>query len=111
MTAEAPQAQRLTRTQLAVRRAPKRRWLPRRPTRRAMVLVHRWTPLVRGLLLVVETTSGVAVLYHTEYFRVTHRQMYSHAAGADRVTAQQALRTVTERHPEFGAAWVSRDHG
>ncbi|HVX43563.1 MAG TPA: PepSY-associated TM helix domain-containing protein [Mycobacteriales bacterium] len=89
----------------------RRRRVRRRPTRRALVLTHRWTSLVLGLLLVIETTSGVLVLFHTEYFRATHQSLYHHTASAHPVTAQQALETVNRQHPEFGAAWVSRDHG
>ena len=60
----------LTRTEAArvsvARGSRFRRWLRRRPTRRALVLAHRWTSLVLGLFLVIETTTG-AVLLSNEF--------------------------------------------
>ena len=76
-----------------------------------MVLTHRWVSLVLGLLLVIETTTGAIVLFHSEYFRATHSKFYSHTASSNPVGAEQAFSTVNIAHPEFGAAWVAPDHG
>lgn len=76
-----------------------------------MVLAHRWTSLVLGLLLVFETTTGAVLLYHDDYFRATNAQFYRHTASAHPLTAQQALDIVRVAHPEFAAAWVSSDNG
>jgi len=113
MSAE-PDATVLTRTQAAARQRPggrRRRWLRRRPARRTMVLIHRWTSLVLGLLLVMETTSGALVLFHSEYFRATHSTLYHHTASAHPISTEQALGIVHKAHPEFPAAWVGADHG
>ncbi|RJQ70148.1 PepSY domain-containing protein [Pseudonocardiaceae bacterium YIM PH 21723] len=90
---------------------PGRRWYRRKPVRRAMVLVHRWTSLVLGLLLVIETTTGVVLLYRAEYFRSTHAELYRHTASAQPIGLRQAFETVQAAHPDFGASWVSNDGG
>lgn len=114
--AEQPLAEAMTRTEAAAKapvkaKGPVRRWLRRRPTRRAMVVTHRWLSLVLGLFLVIETTSGAILLYRAEYFRSTHGDLYQHSASANPVTPQQAVDIVTKAHPEFKAAWVSNDGG
>lgn len=106
MTAEAPT---LTRT-VPPRRAV-RRWYRRKPVRRALVVTHRWTSLVLGLLLVLETTSGVILLYRAEYFRATHGDFYAHTDSSRPLGLQQARDLVKQAHPEFAAAWVSDDGG
>jgi uncharacterized iron-regulated membrane protein len=78
---------------------------------RWLVLVHRWSSLVLGLLLVVETTTGAVLLFHGEEFRATHQQVYQHTAGTTQVTAQQAMDIVTVEHPGYTPAWVSTDDG
>jgi uncharacterized iron-regulated membrane protein len=88
-----------------------RRWLRRKPVRRSMVVTHRWTSLVLGLLLVVETTTGAVLLFQGDYFRATHGSFYQHTATATPISAGQALDVVTRAHPEFGAVWVSADNG
>lgn len=106
-----------TRTEEAAASAPRgkrsglRRWLRRRPARRSMVVVHRWTSLVLGLLLVVETTAGAVLLFHGDWFRATNSTFYQHTTSADPITAQRAMAIVTAAHPEFTAAWVSADNG
>jgi uncharacterized iron-regulated membrane protein len=117
MTAEVPDllapGDTLTRTQVArVRpRAGRWKWLRRRPARRFMVVLHRWTSLILGLFLIVETTSGAIVLFHTEYFRATHSTLYHHTSSGDLVSAQRAFSIVDQAHHGFHAAWVSADHG
>ncbi|HEY0498801.1 MAG TPA: PepSY-associated TM helix domain-containing protein [Kutzneria sp.] len=105
----------LTRTEAArvsvARGSRFRRWLRRRPTRRAMVLAHRWTSLVLGLFLVIETTTGAILLYRSEYFRATHAELYQHTDSASPIGLSQARDIVRQAHPDFTAAWVSNDNG
>ena len=76
-----------------------------------MVLAHRWTSLVLGLFLVIETTSGAVLLYRAEYFRATHAELYQHTESAHPIGLSQARDIVRQAHPDFGAAWVSNDQG
>lgn len=91
------------------RRRP--RWWRKRPVHKALVLTHRWTSLVLGLFLVVEATSGAAVLYQPEWFRATHGWFYQHSAAANPISAQRAVDLVSEAHPDFHASWVSYERG
>jgi uncharacterized iron-regulated membrane protein len=114
--AEVEESAALTRTEAAARGARTgksgfRRWWRRRPIRRSLVVTHRWTSLVLGLLLLIETTSGAIVLYNAEYFRATHGSFYQHTSSTHPVSAQTAFETVKKAHPDFGAAWVSVDNG
>ncbi|GAB3155953.1 PepSY-associated TM helix domain-containing protein [Amycolatopsis stemonae] len=79
--------------------------------RRALVVTHRWTSLVLGLLLVLETTAGVVLLYRAEYFRATHADFYAHTESTHPIGLQQARDLVKQARPEFSAAWVSNDGG
>ncbi|MFI5614637.1 PepSY-associated TM helix domain-containing protein [Amycolatopsis sp. NPDC051903] len=88
-----------------------RRWLRRKPVRRALVVTHRWTSLVLGLFLVIETTSGAILLYNADYFRATHGGFYRHTPSEHPVSLEQARDTVAAAHPEFTPAWVSSDGG
>lgn len=85
-------------------------WWRRRPARRGLLLAHRWVSLVLGLLLVVQTTTGTILLFHSEYFRATHSGFYSHTASSNPIGAEQAFALVEQAHPGFGA-WVAADHG
>lgn len=98
----------------AVRSAPSgrwRRWWRRRPVRKALVLTHRWTSLVLGLLLVVEATSGAIVLYQPEWFRATHEWFYRYTPHPEPISAQRAVDLVAAAHPEFHPSWVSYERG
>ncbi|AHH99534.1 PepSY-associated TM helix domain-containing protein [Kutzneria albida] len=88
-----------------------RRWWRRKPVRTSLVLAHRWTSLVLGLFLVLETTSGAVLLYRAEIFRATHAEFYRHTDSAHPIGLQQAREIVAKAHPEFQAAWVSNEHG
>ncbi|MEU4086232.1 PepSY-associated TM helix domain-containing protein [Streptomyces aureus] len=83
----------------------------RRPVRRALIVVHRWTSLVLGLVLVVLTTSGAVLLYEPDYFRATHDSFFRHTESAHPLTADQAIQVVQAAHPHFAAAWANADHG
>lgn len=102
-------------TEVAVARAKRKgRRRGRRPVRRAMVLIHRWPSLVLGLLLVLETTSGAVLLYHGEYFRATHSNLYEKSAAATAgvdIGPDRAIAEVASTAPEFAPTWAARDAG
>lgn len=85
--------------------------LRRKPVRRFMVISHRWTSLVLGLLLIAVTTTGAALLYRPEYFRATHSALFHHTASAHPVSATAAVAAVEQRDPDFDPTWVLMDHG
>lgn len=104
-----------TATEVAVARARRTgRRRGKRPVRRALVVLHRWPSLVLGLLLVLETTSGAVLLYHGEYFRATHANLYEQTsatkAGID-VGPDRAIAAVAEAAPDFAPTWAARDAG
>lgn len=101
----------MTRTEAAPPTARMRRWWRRRPVRKSLVLAHRWTSLVLGLFLVIETTTGAVLLYRTEYFRATHGEFYQHTDSAQPIGLERAREIVRAEHPDFTAAWVSNDNG
>jgi hypothetical protein len=59
---------------------------------------------VLGLLLVLETTAGVILLYRAEYFRAAHADFYAHTGSAHPIGLQQARDLVKQAHPEFSAS-------
>ncbi|MEV0069449.1 PepSY-associated TM helix domain-containing protein [Amycolatopsis sp. NPDC050768] len=101
----------LTRAQAPARSGKFRRWLKRKPVRRVLVVTHRWTSLVLGLFLVLETTSGAILLYRGEYFRATHSDFYHQTPTEHPISLQQARDIVATAHPGFSPAWVSNDGG
>lgn len=90
-----------------VRRKP----IKRRRLRKAWDFSHRWSALILGLFLVVETTSGAVLLYNAELFRASHGDFYTHTDSATPVSPEDALRIVQRAHPDFPAGWVARDGG
>lgn len=93
------------------RRTAIKQWWRRRPVNRALVLLHRWPALLLGLFLVVETTSGAILLYHSEIFRASNGNLYEHTASAQPISPDRAIDIVDKAHPTFGAVWVANDHG
>ncbi len=85
--------------------------LGRKPVRRLMVIAHRWISLVLGLLLILITTTGAALLYRPEYFRATHSALFQHTASVHPISADTAVANVTRQAPDFGPTWVLMDHG
>ncbi|WP_227997337.1 PepSY-associated TM helix domain-containing protein [Nocardia australiensis] len=90
-------------------RAARRR--NRRPIRRATIVVHRWSALVLGSLLVLQCTSGAILLYHGELFRMSHRSFYQQTASTPVVTTEQAVDIVRAADPDFDIGWVGSDGG
>lgn len=79
-------------------------------------MAHRWSALVLGIVLVVQSTSGAILLYHTELFRASHSTFYRHTEGdaleADRsVSFDRAVASVHEDDPSYPIGWVGFDHG
>ncbi|KAA0022229.1 PepSY-associated TM helix domain-containing protein [Antrihabitans cavernicola] len=93
------------------KRPPTRRRVRKRPLRRAWDYTHRWSALILGMFLVVETTSGAILLYNAELFRATHSTFYQHTASTTPMDAEQAMQVVQRAHPDFPAGWVSPDGG
>ncbi|MEU6563622.1 PepSY-associated TM helix domain-containing protein [Nocardia nova] len=90
---------------------------PRKPVRRALIVAHRWSALILGIVLVVQCTSGAALLYHTELFRASHSAFYRHTEGDALRNANgetdfdRALALVRAEDPGFAAGWVGVDDG
>ncbi|PWJ53762.1 Uncharacterized iron-regulated membrane protein [Quadrisphaera granulorum] len=83
----------------------------RSPVRHALVVTHRWTSLVLGVLLVLITTSGVVVLYQPELHRAFNASAFTTSTSADaahhaRVPLSAAIDTVQRSHPNFATAAV-----
>ncbi len=83
----------------------------RRLIRRSLTVIHRWTALLLGLVLLAVTTSGAILLWQPDYFRASHHALYQHTNSPQPITAGQALQVVRAAHPEFAAATVVADHG
>ena len=49
-----------------------------RRLRRLLVVLHRWTALIFGLLLVVVSTSGALIVYEPELLRAGNAAMFRH---------------------------------
>ncbi|SDI87640.1 Uncharacterized iron-regulated membrane protein [Frankineae bacterium MT45] len=88
----------------ARRRVPLRR---RKPVKRSIIFLHRWTSLLLGLLLLVITTSGAAVVYTPEWLKLTNSEIFQVSASAHPISVPQAVDIVNRAHPEFEAAGVN----
>ncbi|NQE88604.1 PepSY-associated TM helix domain-containing protein [Nocardia terpenica] len=83
----------------------------RKPVRRRLIAVHRWSALVLGIVLVIQSTSGAILLYHAELFRAQHASFYRHGDGPPVVGTEQAVALVRSTDPGFEAGWVGVDGG
>ncbi len=92
-----------------VRVRPRRR--PRKPVRRTLIAVHRWSALILGLVLVVQCTSGAILLYNAELFRAQHASFYRHTEGPAVIDADRAVALVRSADPGFDVGWVGSDAG
>ncbi|GAA5048781.1 PepSY-associated TM helix domain-containing protein [Nocardia callitridis] len=79
--------------------------------RRALIVAHRWSSLILGLVLVVECTTGVVLLYHAEIFRAQHSAFYQHTDTAPVISTEQAVELVRASDPAFDIGWVGTDGG
>ncbi|MEU4343487.1 PepSY-associated TM helix domain-containing protein [Nocardia sp. NPDC023852] len=87
------------------------RFRKRKPVRGALITTHRWSSLILGLLLVIQSTSGAVLLYHAELFRVSHRSFYQHTDTPPVVSTEQAVDLVRTVDPNFDVGWVGSDGG
>lgn len=87
------------------------RFRKRKPVRRALIVSHRWSSLILGLLLVIQSTSGAVLLYHAELFRASHPSFYHHTDTPPVVTTAQAVDMVRTADPDFEVGWVGSDGG
>ncbi|MFB7723022.1 PepSY-associated TM helix domain-containing protein [Nocardia sp. NPDC056100] len=83
----------------------------RKPLRRSLIAIHRWSSLILGLLLVVQTTSGAILLYHADLFRLSHSSFYAHTDGPAVIDLDQAVSLVQAADPDFSVGWVGADDG
>lgn len=79
----------------------------RRRAKRATVVTHRWLSLVLGLLLVVVTTTGAAVVYSPEWTRWTNSAAFHVTASTHPISVTRAMQVVAHAHPGFGAGSVN----
>ncbi|BDU01125.1 PepSY-associated TM helix domain-containing protein [Nocardia sputorum] len=83
----------------------------RKPVRRRLIMIHRWSALLLGLVLVIQSTSGAILLYHAELFRAQHASFYRHTDGPPVLDSEQAVALVRAADPDFDVGWVGTDGG
>ncbi|MGW4093607.1 PepSY-associated TM helix domain-containing protein [Nocardia sp. NPDC004750] len=83
----------------------------RKPIRRRLISIHRWSALILGSVLVIQSTSGAILLYHAELFRARHASFYRHTDAPAVIDAEQAVAMVRATDPGFDVGWVGRDGG
>lgn len=89
---------------------PRRRRL-RRKAKFATIVTHRWLSLALGLVLLVITTSGAAVVYAPEWKRWTNQDVYRVTESQHPIGVVQAMQIVDRAHPQFHAGSVNVYHG
>ncbi len=93
------------------KRTVRARKRPRKPARRTLIAIHRWSALILGVVLVVQSTSGAILLYHAELFRAQHASFYRHTDAPPVVDTERAVALVRAADPGFDVGWVGRDGG
>ncbi|QIS12590.1 PepSY-associated TM helix domain-containing protein [Nocardia arthritidis] len=89
-------------------RSPRR---ARKPLRRGLIALHRWSALILGIVLVVQSTSGAILLYHAELFRAGHASFYRHTDGPPVIDTERAVALVRAEDPGFDIGWAGSDGG
>ena len=79
--------------------------------RRFMIVTHRWTSLILGVVLLAITTSGAILVYRPELQRALHADAYAVSGKSPTVTIPEARAIVKEAHPTFKATSVWAEHG
>jgi len=79
--------------------------------KRFLVLSHRWTALIFGLLLVIVSTSGALIVYEPEMLRASNSELFASTQTDRPVTFSDATDAVAAADPEFAAADVSLKDG
>lgn len=98
-TAEAPEI-------VAVRRTRRRGGR----VKQLLIVTHRWTSLILGLVLVVVCTSGALLLYHTDIERWTNSEAYAATPTDDPMPVVDALAVVAAAEPDFEIGGVLSEH-
>ncbi|MFI9415311.1 PepSY-associated TM helix domain-containing protein [Nocardia gamkensis] len=93
------------------RRIVRSRERSRKRVRRALISIHRWSALILGTVLVVQSTSGAILLYHAELFRAQHASFYRHTDAPPVIDTEQAVALVRATDPDFAVGWVGVDGG
>ncbi|MBF6166295.1 PepSY domain-containing protein [Streptomyces gardneri] len=83
----------------------------RKPLRRKLISIHRWSALILGVVLVVQSTSGAILLYRAELFRARHASFYHHTDAPPVIDTERAVTLVRETDPGFDVGWVGMDGG
>jgi uncharacterized iron-regulated membrane protein len=86
---------------------PTRRKRRRKPIKRATIVVHRWSSLVIGLVLLLITTTGALVIYSPEWTRWTNSDAFSVTHSSNPISIPQAIDVVNTAHPDFHAGSVN----
>jgi uncharacterized iron-regulated membrane protein len=69
--------------------------------------VHLWATLSLGLLLLIVTTSGAALVLRPEFDRLLHQSLYTSSPGAATVSLEAAIQTVHQAYPESPILFVT----
>jgi uncharacterized iron-regulated membrane protein len=90
----------------AERPRPTRSWW-RVPPRVWVRRVHLWATLSLGLLLLVVTTTGAAIVLRPEIDRLFNRSHYQASPGPAVVALDEAIRTVRAAYPDAHISFVT----
>lgn len=82
-----------------------------RRLRRLLVVLHRWTALIFGLLLVVVSTSGALIVYEPELLRAGNAAMFRTTAAAQPVGFGAAVEAVAHADADFVPTAVALKDG
>jgi uncharacterized iron-regulated membrane protein len=76
-----------------------------------LIVTHRWTSLLLGVLLLVLTTSGSILLFRPELVRWLNADAYSPSGGAPAVSLAEAFQTGAAAIEGFEPSTVMLEHG
>ncbi|WP_018178840.1 PepSY-associated TM helix domain-containing protein [Jongsikchunia kroppenstedtii] len=89
------------------KRRPARKRNTRKPVRKVLVLTHRWSALVLGLVLVIVCTSGAALVYAPEMMRALNGNLLHGTHSPQPVGFETAEHSVQSADPRFHPTQVS----
>jgi uncharacterized iron-regulated membrane protein len=92
-----------------VTRSPRRRPLVKavKVTKRGTIVTHRWLSLALGIVLLVITTSGAAVVYAPEWVHWSNSSVFQVTPSAHPLSVTDAMAIVERAHPDFQADAVN----
>lgn len=88
-----------------------RRRTSKKPVRRALIVTHRWSSIVLGLLLVVVCTSGAILVYEPELVRATNSSLFTTTNTGLQASFADAVSAVHAADPDFDAQYLSLKDG